>query len=898
MVQELEMKIFKKPIVASAFALTLFCGVAPNVNATSIKPTIPSGSDDTSSCNPSQPHDLVLLIDQSFSLTEEIEKGQTKQEKLIEALTNLNSQLFQRDSGQGNDLNSQNNVAIIQFAGEVEVLRDLNEGPLQPGEFQAIADQLTQNSDNLQGGTNYLDAIDIAIKQLTNSKSDDHCQSIVWFTDGQLNLGTGSPLDEADRLTRDFCGAPGSNVTSTAQLLREKNIQTYVIFLAKQVDLPKRRLKPESAKNKGDQESIGFFDSIESLRAITGDWNDEVKGQNVAKEVINPQCGAFNDNLGELIFVEKSEDLIYQLLVGASDCISTSQSLKMPSARLIKKLVVYFQGIATSGSLIEAPPSLVRNAPPEGSKIVLGQDDLKGPDGGPLPAGWQIQFGADFQTCIGLEWEPAALQIFGTPVHTTYSALETEPIQINLDLGQFSADVEDISDTEAIVGSAARVSGTNQIEFRPTSNAKEIVQMPGQVRLIPKGVDQAVTDKLRTKPILATVKLSEPVVVTGAEDVPGLKCGEVSAAEGEDLSLAFRHVDGELSDDILSSNQKCVISNLKTGVIEVKWKKEPKAGLSKDGRWVMRSGDRQENQALTFDSAEADSQDFDVAFSEAVDGEYIPQSDHSAVLEVQWLNNGATLITWRIDVAIDVDLKKPANRTKATLFALLISLLAGLLSYLLLYLILWKTAIVGRPGSTRYRVENRTLKKNFSNNDIEVDSKIVTSLRPTTGDISGRNLKADSVDLTVKVASIFKPLKVLRGAWTAISASGTNYSVRPLGPDKSSTIAPIRPAVIARLVSFQLDADKYIIEYVFILPNGNADLAGLTNAHREVTQEVIEKAGQPSRSTGPSSKFRLRPNGKNTHDETAKFEPLTFPPKPYSPPGIGNEANSFKKDHL
>jgi hypothetical protein len=881
------MRIFRKLFPLLFVVILAALGLAtPSVSANTKLPMKPFGSDDTSSCDASKPHDLVLLIDQSFSLTDEIEKGQTKQEKLIEALTNLNSQLFQRDSGQGNDLNSQNNVAIIQFAGDVEVLRDLNEGPLQPGEFQAIADQLTRNSNSLQGGTNYLGAIEIAIKQLTNSKSDDTCQSIVWFTDGQLNLGTGSPLDEADRLTRDFCGAPGSNATSTAQLLREENIQTYVIFLAKQADLPKRRLKPESAKEKKDQESIGFFDSIESLRAITGDWNDEVKGQNVAKEAVNSQCGAFNDNLGELIFVEKSEDLIYQLLVGASDCISTSQSLKMPSARLIKKLVVYFQGVATSGSLIEAPPSLVRNAPPEGSKIVLGQDDLKSADGAPFPAGWQIQFGADFQTCIGLEWEPQALQITGIPVYSTYSALETEPIQINLDLEQFSADVEDISDTEAIVGSAATVSGTNQIEFRPTSNAKEILQMPGQVRLIPKGVDQAVTDKLRTKPILATVKLSEPVVVTGAEDVPDLKCGEVSAAEGENLSLTIRHVDGELSDEILSSNQKCVISNLKTGVIEVRWKKEPKAGLSKDGRWVMRSGDRQENQALTFDSAEADSQDFDVAFSEAVDGEYIPQSDHSAVLEVQWLNNDATLITWKIDVDIDVDLKKPADRMKATLFALLISLIAGLLSYLLLYFILWKTAIVGKPGHVRYRVERRTVGKYFSSKDIEIDSSVVTSLKPTSGDNLSRSLSAGEVQLSVRVAPVFRPLKVLRGAWAEVFLQGVNIAVRPRGPQPSSTIAPLRPAVIARLVSFQIESDKYEIEYTFLLPNGNADLVALVNSQRDVTKEVIDKAGLPSISKEPSTGRSASRTEKVDGNQESTKQPL--------PPLPSNSGNNFK----
>jgi hypothetical protein len=645
-------------------------------------------------------------------------------------------------------------------------------------------------------------------------------------------------------------------------------------------------MKPESAKTDDEKESIRTFDSIESLRAVTGDWSDKVSGQDEKRQAVNSLCGSFADNLGELIFIERSEDLIYQLLVGASDCIATSKSLKMPSARLIKKLVIYFEGTRNSGSLVVSPPSLARNAPPEGSKIVLGVDDLKGLDGAPFPAGWEIQFGADFQTCIGLDWEPDALEIKGTAVQTKYSVLETQPIQINLNLGIFSADVEDISDTEAIVGSTATISGTNQIEFRPTSNG-EIAQLPGQVRLIPKGVDPAVTDKLRTKPILATVKLSEPVVVTGAEDVPVLKCGEESGSNGEDLRLPFRHVDGELSDDILTSGQQCEITNLKTGVIEVKWKNQPKARLSENGQWTLRSGDQVANQSLTFDSTEGDTQNFDLAYSEAVDGSYIPQSDQSAALEVQWLNNGATLITWKINVEIDVDLKKPANRIKATFFALLISLIAGLLSYLLLYFILWKTAIVGKPGQVRYRVERRTVGKYFSNRDIEIDSSIVTSLKPTSGDNLGRSLTAGDAQLSVKVAPVYRPLKVLRGAWTEISLQGPNIAVRPRGPQPSSTIAPLRPAVIARLVSFQIESDKYEIEYTFLLPNGNADLVALVNSQRDVTKEVIDKAGLPSiskeRSTGRSANRAEKVDGNE--------EPM----KQFLPPLPSNSENNFKK---
>ena len=405
--------------------------------------------------------------------------------------------------------------------------------------------------------------------------------------------------------------------------------------------------------------------------------------------------------------------------------------------------------------------------------------------------------------------------------------------------------------------------------------------MPGQVRLIPKGVDQAVIDKLRTKPILATVKLSEPVVVTGVEDVPVLTCGEGSATEGEDPSLAFRHVDGERSDDILSSNQKCVISNLKTGVIEVKWRKEPKEGLSKDGRWVLRSGDRQENQLLTFDSAEGNSRDFDLAYSEAVDGEYIPQSDHSAVLEVQWLNNGATLITWKIDIEIDVDLKKPADRAMATVYALLISLIAGLLSYLLLYAILWKTAIVGKPGQVRYRIERRTVGKHFSTKDIEIDSSIVSSLKPTSGDNSSRSLSAGEVQLSANIAPVYKPWRVLRGAWAEISSSGSNIAVRPRGPESSSTTAPLSPAVIARLVTFEMESDKYEIEYTFLLPNGNADLAGLINAQREVTKEVIDRAGLPSISNERSTRRLVSPTEKVDGDQVSTKQNL--PPLPIKP---------------
>jgi hypothetical protein len=880
------MKDSRKSAVAFLALVTALSVGTPDVNATSPDPKAPIKLKNAGSCDTTQPQDLVLLIDQSASLNKLFEDGQTRQDKLIEALINLNTQLFESSEDQVVDLNSQNNVGIIQFAAEVEVLRTLKKGPFKPGEFQSITDTLTQNSSNLRAGTNYLDAFDVAIKELAESEADGRCQSIVWFTDGELNLETGSPLEEADKLTQEFCGKPGSSATATAQLLREKNIVSYVIFLKSQSELPKRRLKPELAKNDPDKNSISLFDSIESLRAITGDWSDKVNGRDEPRVAVNTQCGSFDDNLGELIFVDRSEDLVYQLLVGASDCITASKPIKMPSARLIKKLVVYFEGANKSDSLILSPESLVRAAPPEGSKLVLGPDDLKGPDGQPLPAGWEIQFGAKFQTCIDFAWEPAALKIDGSPVQTEYSVLETELIQIDLDLGGFSEDVEGISDTGAIFGSNATVSGTNQIKFRPTSNG-EIDVLPGQIRLIPKGVDQAVLDKLKSKPILATVLLNPAVRVSGAEDVPVLKCGKEAASNGEDLKLPFRHVEGELSDDILTSSQKCEITNLKTGVVKVKWNNQPKARLSENGQWIIRSGDKVENQSLIFDSFEGDAQSFDLAYSEAVDGEYIPQSDQSAALEVEWSNNGAKLISWKIDVEIDVDLKKPANRMKATFFALLISLIAGVLSYLLLYFILWKTAIVGKPGQVRYRVERRTVGKHFSGKDIEIDSSIVTSLKPTSGDNLSRSLTAGEAQLSVKVAPMFRPLKVLRGAWADVFLRGENIAVRPRGPQPSSTIAPLRPAVIARLVSFQIESDKYEIEYTFLLPNGNADLVALVNSQRDVTKEVIDKAGLPSiskeRSTGRSANRAEKVDGNE--------EPM----KQFLPPLPSNSENNFKK---
>ena len=64
MVQELEMRSFRKPISFFAAVLTAFCLATPVVNANSLRPMSPVGPENVSACNSGKPHDLVLLIDQ------------------------------------------------------------------------------------------------------------------------------------------------------------------------------------------------------------------------------------------------------------------------------------------------------------------------------------------------------------------------------------------------------------------------------------------------------------------------------------------------------------------------------------------------------------------------------------------------------------------------------------------------------------------------------------------------------------------------------------------------------------------------------------------------------------------------------------------------------------------
>jgi hypothetical protein len=158
---------------------------------------------------------------------------------------------------------------------------------------------------------------------------------------------------------------------------------------------------------------------------------------------------------------------------------------------------------------------------------------------------------------------------------------------------------------------------------------------------------------------------------------------------------------------------------------------------------------------------------------------------------------------------------------------------------------------------------------------------MVSTLKPTSGDNSGRSLSAGEVQLSANIAPVYKPWRVLRGAWAEISSSGSNIAVRPRGPESSSTTAPLSPAVIARLVTFEMESDKYEIEYTFLLPNGNADLAGLINAQREVTKEVIDKAGSSSFSKDLRTKAQTRPKGKSKDEQIATVEPQILPTLPF-----------------
>ena len=87
-----------------------------------------------------------------------------------------------------------------------------------------------------------------------------------------------------------------------------------------------------------------------------------------------------------------------------------------------------------------------------------------------------------------------------------------------------------------------------------------------------------------------------------------------------------------------------------------------------------------------------------------------------------------------------------------------------------------------------------------------------------------------------------------------------------------------------------MESDKYEIEYTFLLPNGNADLAGLINAQREVTKEVIDKAGSSSFSKDRPTKARTRQKEKSKDDQVATIEPQVLPTLPTLPFRAGGAA--------
>jgi len=280
------MVIVKKQLLLNALVSIAVLSPASIVNssAISITPAVqspPTICKDANGVTKSGDLDVLLLLDNSKSLSESDEEGERFDaiKLLLESLANSERK------------NSFNNFGLITFGSATDEIVRL--GPITRDNFgkifETIISKVPNSKNEQEATTDYLAALNEGISIL-NGREKSNCKFIIWFTDGVFDISDSNDIaidkSEAKKLQTQVCGENG-----LAQKFQNALINTFVVFLRPII----------GSGYKGRSEA-----SRDAMQAITGDKEPNFDGQS-ARELKAP-C-EFGVHLGEVFQVDEADKL-------------------------------------------------------------------------------------------------------------------------------------------------------------------------------------------------------------------------------------------------------------------------------------------------------------------------------------------------------------------------------------------------------------------------------------------------------------------------------------------------------------------------------------------------------------------------------------------------------------
>jgi hypothetical protein len=281
--------------------------------------------------------DLVLLLDNSTSLnlstgTRPTDPNETRFVAVESMLSAIGRAI--------KDSSARVNFGLITFAAQSEVRIPLGNETISAQTARDVAKRVREEapSTGQKNGTNFVNALNAALKVFEQDSSSKHCRVLVWFTDGMIAHGGGS--QETTRLLNALpeltCGDDGF-----AQRVRDLGINPFVILL-----------KPSDGAD-----PLAKSKSYELMQQVTGDRSlppgfDVTVPSQECDELMSPAGEVYDANNADALapyFVDIGRALSGGQAV--DDCPipasggSVYQSPQLPAARFLSWIsLVVFDG--------------------------------------------------------------------------------------------------------------------------------------------------------------------------------------------------------------------------------------------------------------------------------------------------------------------------------------------------------------------------------------------------------------------------------------------------------------------------------------------------------------------------------------------------------------------------
>jgi len=849
----------KKKFLSATMAVLLSAaiGIAGPTAKAAPENSQPS-ADVLESCNPTGIHerrdiDLVLLIDQSKSL-----RGD-RLRNLGQALNSLAPVFAENDNSV--------RVALATFSQEAQLLRSLDEGPLQEQQFESFIESVTVE-DKLQGGTNYLAATEIVLDEVRQHSDPLRCKVLIWFTDGEVDIpGEQNRIVESQSVLSSFCGGDAGS-SSKAESFRSLGIQPYVVLLTSEPFQSTRPDMPSKDQSTDKADPYRKWASVIALRGITGDWDEA----GVAIQPPGTQCDRFADSWGKLFQVNGVDELvkalIFTLISTTTDsppelCPKSGESLRgLPAGVFFQKVIVAVGWSKQPGDLLVEPGELQPYV--SGALLILNR---KNPEEAAvldaLPPGWNLIlngtqsidslcFGYTFRTASDLKFTAApSLPSVRVPRQPGDEGLTAE-----IDLREFAdaIDVENLhwsDDSVSFSGTTASIS--------PGAVKEQIDVVPGTLVIRPTALGEDGESLVAESPILGTLLLSPPVRVTGIDELPQVACSQEDD-EGN-LLLEVKAVREEVSTSRYRSRGTCSIArgtNSAVGKVRLTIQ-NPAITTSEFGGFgmVIDGRDSAPSAELLIDASDLNTQNeiqFYIEQSKPFENRQIDLSLATEV-DVTYVQGDGEFKIGTIKLVENLSLLGRSNKKLALVIALIASLLSAVLAYVVLFVVVRKTARVGRSSELASLTADVTVLRRIGGPGSGVEWLDKDKFAPPAFDVTkvreletpGRKILAGRIELEAQTGKFNHPLDVVRGPWTKVAsseASSLGLGISVNGRKPGSALAPVGPLVIADVLSVDATSSSFGVRLTFIVPTRgkSANYEGVMKLANSSAMSAITKA--------------------------------------------------------